>query len=207
MKITIFSSIVLLTTLLLTLGSPVHAHKIRTFAYESGGQIITETVFNSGRPAKGAIIKVMTTADDLVLSGKTDENGIFSFAIPQKAQEQQLDLNIIADVGEGHRGSWLLSAADYLAEVAVEETPAAESIKQTATHPNNREPEDSKICMELEQRLEQLIISEISPIKRELAEQQTQNVGLKDILSGLGYIFGLAGIILYYQSKKTRSQK
>lgn len=198
---------ILLTTLLLTLGSPAHAHKIRTFAYESGGQIITETVFNSGRPAKGAIIKVMTTTDDLVLSGKTDDNGNFSFAIPEKAQEQQLDLNIIADAGEGHQGSWLLNAADYLPDVTVGNGPASDSIQQTATVPDNRQPDDPKICMELEQRLETLIVREISPIKRQLAEQQTQKTSLGDILSGLGYIFGIAGIILYYQSRKTRSQK
>lgn len=210
MKISILSASTLLAVLMVIIYSPAYGHKVRTFAYESGGEIITETVFSSGRPAINTTIKVMTKAGELVLTGKTDAEGIFSFTIPQQAREQQLDLNIIADVGEGHQGSWQLNAADYLPRAA--EKTGQTTVSTASTSPPIEEVPDRTLqyeadCSELEKRLETLIVRELSPIKRQLAEQHTEKTSLRDILSGLGYIFGLAGIILYYQSRKTRSQK
>ncbi|MDJ0623366.1 MAG: hypothetical protein QNJ17_10395 [Desulfocapsaceae bacterium] len=210
MKISILSTITLLAALLMIVNSPAYAHKIRTFAYESGGEIITETVFSSGRPAKGATIEVMTTTGEIILTGKSDDKGIFSFAIPEEARDRQLNLNIVADVGEGHQGSWLLNAEDYLTGLADKSAPASNPPSTSVSL--NEEVQKSTIqdemsCSELEQRLQEMLVKELSPIKRQLAEQQTEKTSLKDILSGLGYIFGLAGIILYYQSKKQRSKK
>ena len=56
---------------------------------------------------------------------------------------------------------------------------------------------------QLEQIIEQVIEKELSPIKRILAENSEQKLKLQDILGGLGYILGLAGIAAYFQSKKS----
>ena len=210
MKTTTFPVTMLLALLVLVLCSPAHGHKIRTFAYENDGKIITETVFSGGRPAINATIKVLTAAGEPVLSGQTDNNGIFTFAIPQTVREQQPDLNIIAEVGEGHRGNWFLAATDYLPEVAAQQAPIVNtpaSPVPTKDDLHNEEAQSEESCLKLEQRLETMIAKELAPIKRQLAEQQTEKPDLGDILSGLGYIFGLAGIVLYIQSRKTRSQQ
>ena len=206
MKTNTFPVTMLLALLVLVFCSPAHGHKIRTFAYENDGKIITETVFSGGRPAINATVKVLTAAGEPVLSGQTDNNGIFTFAIPQKVREQQPDLNIIAEVGEGHRGNWFLTATDYLPEVAAQQAPIVNTPASPMPAKDDLHNEEAH-CLKLEQRLEAVIAKEFAPIKRQLAEQQTEKPDLGDILSGLGYIFGLAGIILYIQSRKTRSQQ
>lgn len=200
--------------LFLMLSTPANAHKIRTFAYESGGEIITETHFGRGRPAVNTTITVMTSAGETVLTGTTDSKGIFTFIVPELIRDQQTDLTIIADAGEGHQGQWLLTADEYLTDETVRSlsTQDKPGPPKTPNDPQHDQPLENDRhlehhFLEMEQRLEQTIVRELAPIKRQLAEQQTKKPGLGDIMSGLGYIFGLAGIIFYYQARKTRSQK
>lgn len=186
--------------------SSVMAHKVRVFAYENGGEIITEAKFNNGRPAKDSTIIVTNNADGaVILQGSTDNEGSFSFTIPDQAKENRLDLNIILDVGEGHKGSWLLSASDYLGG-EIEAAAAPLKPGSTPTLPENL-PEKDSSCAQLEQIIEQIIAKELAPIKRLIAENSEQKLKLQDILGGLGYIFGLAGIAAYFQSKKSGEKK
>jgi nickel transport protein len=180
--------------------SSAMAHKVRVFAYESGGEIITEAKFNNGRPAKNSTIVITNNADGTVLlQGLTDNEGSFRFAIPALAKENRMSLNIILDVGEGHKGSWLLSASDYMGGQI--ESVAAPS-EQQSPMPLHETRKDMN-CTQLEQIIEQVIEKELSPIKRMLAENSEQKLKLQDILGGLGYILGLAGIATYFQSKKS----
>ncbi len=183
--------------------SPVMAHKVRVFAYETGGEIITEARFNNSRPAKNSTIVISNHANsNVLLEGLTDAKGIFRFDIPIQAKENKMSLNIIVDVGEGHKGSWLLSPSDYLVEEDIshhhppESQPHLPSIKKD-------QPTDSSDYSQLEQVVEKIIVRELTPIKKKLAESNEQKLTLRDILGGLGYIFGLAGIAAYFQSKKS----
>jgi len=50
--------------------------------------------------------------------------------------------------------------------------------------------------------IESTLEKELAPVKRSLAKQQEQKTSLQDILGGVGYIIGLAGIAAYFKSKK-----
>ena len=60
---------------------------------------------------------------------------------------------------------------------------------------------------ELNQLLETTIDKKLAPIKRTLAENSDKGPSLQDILGGIGYILGLAGIAAYVQSLKKRRSK
>ncbi len=186
------------------LSSSAHAHKIRVFAYESGGTIITEVKFGNGRPAKNSTVAVEKKDGSPLLSGTTDENGEFRFTVPQEALNQGLDLNIIADVGEGHRGAWLFEAGDYLAQTPSRKTePAPEPASEPPSNPaDTLKKSDAPDHHELEERIEEIIRQELLPIKRMLAQEREKKPTLRDILGGLGYIFGLAGIAAYFKFKR-----
>jgi len=55
------------------------AHKVNVFAWIEGDTVHTESKFSGGRRAKGATVEVYDAADLLLLSGKTDDRGCFSF--------------------------------------------------------------------------------------------------------------------------------
>ncbi len=182
------------------------AHKIRIFAWEENGTIKTETQFSGGRGAKNAAITVINKENNQeLLSGKTDNEGFFSFTIPKAAKENHYDLNIVVNSGDGHKNNWLLSAADYLqTEKNAPVPPLPASPPQNLT----TQPESLAWAVSEEQLtriIESTLERELAPIKRSLAKQQEQQPSLQDILGGIGYIFGLAGIAAYFKSKKMAS--
>jgi len=198
----------MLVLLLITLNPlPGHAHKVRIFAWEEGGTIQTESVFSGGRPARNAQISVTSAGDGKqLLTGKTDKDGLFSFPVPETAKEHQYNLEITINSGDGHKNSWRLDAADYLG--ASGNSPAAAPISSTSAAPAAAPApvqKTDKPCALDQQQLSRLIESvldkQLGPIRRSLAEQQDKGVSLQDILSGIGYILGLAGITAYFKSQ------
>ena len=185
--------------LLLVATSELHAHKVRVFAYEENGEIISEAMFNSGRPAKNSTVTVEKNDGTVLLSGATDDKGVYRFQPPEEARENELDLMITVDLGEGHKGSWLLKASDYLGTPTKQDRPSISSTPPL----HNLSADHSNECFDLEKRLEEKIESELAPIKRMLAENSEHKTSLQDILGGIGYILGLAGLAAYIRYKKS----
>ena len=115
------------------------------------------------------------------------------------------NLIIIANDGAGHRGTWSLEESDYLGTAPDHSLPAKDISSVTSQENNSLKtpasfpPIDLKV---IEQIVENTVAREIAPLKKMLAEQKHDKVSIQDILGGLGYIFGLAGIAAYYKSKK-----
>ena len=91
--------------LVLTLVAKAHAHGVYVFARVEGDQIITESYFGDERKVKKGIIKVYDPSGHLLLEGKTDEKGLFSFRIPKES-----DLKIVLEASMGHRAEYALKA-------------------------------------------------------------------------------------------------
>ncbi|MDH4320437.1 MAG: hypothetical protein OEV73_02965, partial [Desulfobulbaceae bacterium] len=147
----------------------------------------------------------------------TDANGAFSFT-PQKRS----DLSFELDTGDGHRTTFLISAAELAASLpaagAQEAAPAttvqsavpaatkavakptavtamAEATPSPTAAPATADP------AELAALIDQAVAHNIRPL-REQIEAYEQKVRLHDILGGIGYIMGLAGIFAYLQAGK-----
>ena len=195
----------LFTLITLLIGSPLlftsqaAAHKVRVFAYESGGEIVAEAKFSSGRPAQNAAIELKSTDGNTLLSGVTDELGVFRFPLSAATANKPVDLTVVVDVGEGHRGSWLLTPADYLGENNHHETLPAPPKEYSQSEIKSAVPLNHSA---IERIIDQSLQRELAPIKRMLAMERQKKITLQDILGGVGYILGLAGIAAYFKSKK-----
>ncbi|PIE73312.1 MAG: hypothetical protein CSA20_04320 [Deltaproteobacteria bacterium] len=197
----IFTSVCLFLCLLSS--DPVLAHKIRIFAWTEGEIIHTESKFSGGRTAKKARIQVYSQADKtLLLTGTTNENGLFDFTRPAHSG----GLNITVDAGDGHKNSWYLE--DQQPSDGREKMPS--SLKQrsgtlkgvdraaSGATAAPQSPGREEIAAIVDKQLEK----QLAPIRRLLAEQQERSPGIREILGGIGYILGLAGIAAYMKSKK-----
>ena len=194
------------------------AHKVRVFAYGEGDAIVGETAFSGGRKPKNADIFVEDAASGKQLfSGKTDDQGEFRFDIPQEARAGKMDLLIIVKAGDGHRGEWPLEAADYLEDIqetqetamtstadsdsagvsaAEEKTGAAPA--RTAT--DSADTRTTASLQQIQQVMEKTLDKKLAPVKHMLAQAEDQEPTLQDILGGIGYILGLAGIAAYFKA-------
>ncbi len=86
-----------------------NAHGINVNARMEGGRILTESYFNSKIKVIDGQIKVFGPNGELLLEGKTDANGIYSFKIPQET-----DLRIVLESAMGHRAEYILKADEIL---------------------------------------------------------------------------------------------
>ena len=92
----LFFTGVILVFCLLT-ASSAWGHKVHVFAWVEEGTVHTESYFSDGNKVVNAQIQVFDNYEKLVMSGKTDKKGIFSFKLPTCTA-----LRIILNASEGH---------------------------------------------------------------------------------------------------------
>jgi nickel transport protein len=104
-----------LALVILLLPALVQAHNVSVFALVEEGTVIGETYFSGGKPAKNSRIVVLRgDTEEELLSLQTDQQGRFSFPIPETALKEGFDLKIVLLAGEAHRNEWLIGATEFL---------------------------------------------------------------------------------------------
>ena len=93
----------------------VHAHKVIIFAWVEDGVIVSESHFGSKRKAMNCNISVTDEKGQVVHKGRTDENGIYSFKIPENIDS---DLVLNLDAGAGHKAHWKISKSELGSNLA-----------------------------------------------------------------------------------------
>lgn len=203
MKHTLTSYIFFVLLIIVFTATFASAHKINVFAYESSNSIYCEASFSGGRPAQKTTIEIVNADNhQLLLSGTTDELGKFSFPIQEKMKSNSINILIVAESGDGHKNTWQLPAEDYLHSTKISQTdsisPQPPRIKTPHTTTSNLTVDEQSF----ERMIEKVIQRELAPIKRNLAQRESAGPNAKDVFSGLGYIFGLAGLTILIRSKK-----
>lgn len=198
-------------------ASPALAHKVKVFAYGEGEKIITKSYFSNGKAVMHSSITVEDGSTGIILlQGETDKDGLFEFSIPPTAQQERIDLKIILNTGEGHRAEWLLPADEYLEDKGGDlQRETAVSLSGAAVHtardeessllrsPATRQPScDEEIVSRI---VEDALDRKLAPLKAMLQQSRDSGPDFRDILGGIGYIVGLAGIAAYVTSKKKNS--
>ncbi|MBE0479082.1 hypothetical protein IBX65_08225 [Candidatus Aerophobetes bacterium] len=176
---------------LITTANSVFAHRVNIFAYMENDTVYTESYFADGTKVKAGIIQVYDSSGEILLEGNTDDNGWFHFKLPKKD-----DLNIILLAGMGHQASYILSRNELL-----ESMPAGklqeEKIKDVPT-----EQSLSLDTLKLKELIDASLDEKLRPVTRELIRMQQKRISLTDVIGGIGYIFGITGILFYLLSKK-----
>ncbi|MBM4284482.1 MAG: hypothetical protein FJ128_04425 [Deltaproteobacteria bacterium] len=185
---------------LLAAASPALAHRLVVFAYAEGRTIHTESKFVPDTPVRGGQVQVLDRQTGAVLlTGTTDEQGKFSFTIPDEAAARKMDLRIVVEAGMGHQGEWLLKAERYLPGLK----PAGAAPPPAA--PSAAEPPGAKAATldqkMLEEALTRILERQLTPMREMLAEMSVRRTSLPDIIGGLGYIMGIFGLWAYFQSR------
>ena len=184
-------------------------HRVNIFAWTEAGRVEVQCGFGKSSPARNSAVKVFDAEDGAELaSGTTDEAGRVSFPIPQAAKTH--GLRIVIDAGEGHRNEWKMARDEFADSSAQATPPAAADARDTPmkTPTAQGKPDSSDIQQPAldEARLRAVIGQELdsrlAPIRRALAEQKERGPELRDIIGGVGWLIGIAGIILAMRRKR-----
>ncbi|MEJ2660960.1 MAG: carboxypeptidase regulatory-like domain-containing protein [Desulfobacteraceae bacterium] len=103
----ILNCLLIATVAVLVCSTAAMAHKVNLFAYVEGGKIYTESYFPDGSPVEAGKVLVYDSQDKLLLEGRTDKDGLFSFDVPKVD-----DLTIVIEASMGHKNSFKLKKAE-----------------------------------------------------------------------------------------------
>jgi len=199
-KIVIYkiSKIVIVLLFLLTVMLPkADAHRVTVFAWVEGDMVHTQSKFGGGRKAQGSPIQVYDLQDNLLLEGLTNDQGEFSFKAPEK-----MDLRVVLVAGTGHQAEWFVRAADFGGTITGELVAADKTQTREAIVGRDAPTTASLIsASELQQVVEAAVDKKLQPVVRMLVEKNTAGPTFKDIMGGIGYIFGLVGIATYFRCR------
>ncbi len=186
----------LLIVLCLTLSLPALAHRVNVFAYTESRTVQVESGFVGGEPAMYADITATTPDGKQVFVGKTDKNGKLSFPLP--ANLSASSLKIVVNAGEGHRNEWNLVLSDEsksTESAAPQPPPDSSDEKKYSQADLDSAVNESKAKMEKEV---------IEPLKKQLSATQNKEIGLSDIVGGIGWLIGIAGILAWWHSRRRK---
>lgn len=207
----VVSGVVMFLLLTATSG---FAHRVVVFAWIEGDTVYTRSKFPGGTKVSEGDITVFDDDKRELLKGKTDRQGEFAF--PLKVLQHPSALTIELNAGMGHQGYWKLTRQEVCQALGIE-TGLGQSLDPD---PVNREKhsarseetttdgqEECKPCpvneAVLRKIVEETIDRKLSPVMDMLVSiREEMAIGLDDVVSGLGYILGLTGLVAWFYSRK-----
>lgn len=177
-------------------ASPSMAHKVYIYAWVEGDMVFTESYFGSKKKVNGGLITVFGHSGEQLVEGHTNEKGEFAFRSPKKT-----DLRIVVEAGMGHRNEFILEAHDF-SETVVDTEGTVNTVNKKNHNVSSSLPAEAE---QIRVIVEKALDSRLKPIIRELARSKKEKgPGLTEIVGGIGYIFGLMGILMFCRTKKKK---
>jgi nickel transport protein len=205
-------AVVALLVLFFFVGSAL-AHKVTIFAWVEGDTVFTQSKFSGGRKAQNSTVAVYGPQGNQLLEGKTDENGEFSFKIPQKT-----DLKVVLKASMGHMAEWVIPVEEINAAADNRSEPTSQSAMQNSTkEPSAALPVVNSVKsapapnlvyiqpQELQRMIDQSLDKKLQPLTHMLAGIVDRGPGITEIFGGIGYIFGLVGVGLYVANRRRKN--
>ncbi len=190
----------------------VYAHKIMVFAWTDGDTVFTQSKFSGGKKVNGQKIAVYDPKEKVLLEGKTDDKGEFSFNVPERTT-----LKIVLSAGAGHRAEWTVTR-EAIEEMSGEK-PAKPTLKKTQgkvpvdttssktaeslvdEKPQVQQPQ-GPAADQIEQAIEKALDKKLKPVIKMLNESLDRSPTVGEIIGGIGYIIGLMGLGAYFHYRR-----
>lgn len=203
--------------LIFVLIPDAEAHRVNIFAYVEGHEVVVQCGFSRSNPVRHGQIEVYDQQGTLLLQGQTDQKGHFRFPVPQAALDNKSDLTIRILAGEGHENEWIIEQSELTALQLSSTMPASpdpsgtdklgtdEAVLDSAlpqVFSKADQEHDSSITLsrhELEAIIHHALDVQLAPIKRAVLEKS--GPGLTEIIGGIGWILGLAGLAAYFKGR------
>lgn len=174
--------------------APAYAHKVNMFAFAEGDRVFVEGYFADGKRAQNSEVQVVSPAGEVLVTGTTDDEGSFSFEIPQ-----QTDLLIRLNAGMGHQTEYTLTEAEL---GGVPPAPAGDSSGESPEQASDAAATAGGGGTTMDQAAIRRAVGEaMRPVMRSLSELKERRT-FSDIVGGVGFIVGVLGIFFYFKARK-----
>lgn len=193
------------------------AHSLQLFAAADGDLITGRAHYAGGHPASGISIQILGADRKPLATLRSDASGAFSYRA-----EAARDLLVVAESPDGHRTQWPIHASEL---VGVSDPGASERAHHgdggadRHPHPHHHDDEGSaapvvsdraaepaRLDREVIVAIEQAVARQVRPLRESLAEAQAR-ASVHEVLGGLGYIVGIAGLGLWWSARRKRERR
>lgn len=196
-----FNGLSLVLLCLLVFAPRALAHKVTLFAWAEGGTVYTQSKFSGGKLVKDGKVEVFDGDGTLLLDGRTNDNGEFSFKVPTIT-----DLNLVLTAGMGHQNTWTLSAAELgegaLDPVVTLPAPSAPPVSEPRQETGPWADDPGLTAQAVEAIVARQLKQKLQPLTRMIAAAQDKGPTVSDIFGGIGYIIGLVGLGAYVRYRR-----
>ena len=202
------SSFCFAVAVLFLAASPAHAHKLKVFATAVGARVDGTAYFVGGGPAQGVEVSVQTPSGQPLATLQTDEDGKFAFTATTRT-----DQVIVVNAGDGHSARFTISAADLPESLPAAGMPAqvppegapkplvGASATGTAGVPVVSSILAAQAAVPIEDLVGQAVARQLRPLREQINDYEDQ-IRLRDIIGGIGYIIGIAGLTVAFRNRR-----
>ncbi len=184
-------------------ATTLFAHRISVFCWVEGNKAKCESSFSpGGEPVKNGKIEVWClNTNKLLIKGVTNSKGEFEFELPKGIKDKKWKLKVICNASMGHKNFWTITPEDYLEEEEADTLTEQKSKVADNSSSKTLNKTSSTSSQEIKKVVLEVIRKELDPIKRELAQMNEKKITVGDVMGGIGYIFGLMGIVFYFKAR------
>lgn len=193
------SILILIAIGLIATAPRARAHGINLFATVQGTTIEGTLVYADGTPAPGATITAFAPDGSSIGEATTDQTGRFTFQARYRCRHR-----LVGDVGQGHRGLFTIpedELPDSLPAPGSAPSSEVKSVGDTRTHTSSAE--ELPVAEDFDARVEAAVARQLRPLREQLNRYET-SIRIRDVMGGIGYLFGLAGMLALLKTRKNR---
>lgn len=187
----------LLFVMLSCISVNVFAHNVVGGVYAAGANIEGEVGFSNGAMANaGTVVKVFDESGRVLGEVRTDDQGFFVFTATKRITHL-FEINM----GAGHILNMQLPAEELPDSLGGKSANAG--AKQIDTPTTHLATNNTGINID---QLEIAIAKQIKPLRKEISALK-EKAGMRDIIGGIGYIFGLLGLVALLRERRLKAKK
>jgi nickel transport protein len=177
--------------------TPAFAHKLYVFALVKGTTIAGRAYFPGDVPAANADVIVRDPAGKVLGRSKTDEKGEFTYT-----PRERVDHNLSAETLDGHEGRYTVHAPELPGGLPGDSPTSAGGAQAGSPAMSRSDAPDVPAANVSEQLAE--LTRQIGELRRQVFDAD-ERLRFRDILGGIGFILGLAGVAYYMKARGKKS--
>lgn len=176
------------------------AHKLYVFAQVDGTTIRGRAYFPGDVPAQKSDVIARDAAGRELGRTTTDDEGKFTFAA-----RERVDYHLVAETPDGHGGQYIVHAeelSDNLPSKVSLTDSGSQSVSQPTDHAGTAaaSPGKENEPLAVEVQLAELR-KQIQALRQQVFDSD-ERLRFRDILGGVGFILGLAGVAFYMKARR-----
>lgn len=188
-----------------------HAHRVNLFAWQEGDAVNAQAYWANGKKASGASLQVLDQAGAVLFRGRTDSAGMCIFKVPGPGK-----FRIVLNAGMGHRAETEIECTlpgsegkrDFTSPAALSDHAAGAVSAGHVSAFGDANSHETRSCQAVMcgsmKEMEFMLDGKLAPVMAQLAaiRERQSRIRPRDVIGGLGYIIGLAGLALWASARR-----